>query len=119
LTKLDTANVTGADQLIGQLCTDWIFYLAGLSWVDRGEREADRCFNENARLPAVVAACTAQHGAGFVYYSTEYVFDGVNGAYDDAASLCPIKVRGRSKLAAEQQLLNVNPATLLVRTTVV
>jgi len=119
LIELDAANVTAVEHLIDHLHPDWVFYPAGLSWVDLCEREAARCFDENVRVPVAVAACAARQGAGFVYYSSEYVFDGEGGPYDEAAAPRPINVYGRSKLAAEQELPGVNPATVLVRTTVV
>lgn len=119
LIELDAANGPAVEHLIDQLHPDWVFYPAGLSWVDLCEREAGRCFDENVRVPLAVATCAARQGAGFVYYSSEYVFDGEGGPYDETAAPRPINVYGRSKLAAEQELPGVNSATVLVRTTVV
>jgi dTDP-4-dehydrorhamnose reductase len=119
LVALDTADLVAVEQLLERLRPDWIFYPAGLSWVDLCEREPDRCFAENVRWPVAVAASAARQGAGFVYFSSEYVFDGKAGPYDEMAVPHPLSVYGRSKLAAEQGLLNVNPVLVLVRTTVV
>ena len=66
-----------------------------------------------------VAATAAQLGAGFVYFSSEYVFDGDAGPYDEQAAPYPLSAYGRSKLAAEHELVSVNPAVTIVRTTVV
>jgi dTDP-4-dehydrorhamnose reductase len=117
LIPLNTVDLTAVDRLLDRLSPDWIFYPAGLSWVDHCERESDRCFFENVHLPVTVAARAARQRAGFVYFSSEYVFDGLAGPYDEAAPPRPINVYGRSKLAAEQELLNVNTTAILVRTT--
>lgn len=119
LVALNTVNLMAVDQLLDRLWPDWVFYPAGLSWVDLCERESDRCFFENVHLPTAVAVRAARHGAGFVYFSSEYVFDGAAGPYDETATSRPINVYGRSKLVAEQELLNVNTEVILVRTTVV
>ncbi len=116
---LNTVNLTAVDQLLDRLSPDWVFYPAGLSWVDLCERESERCFFENVHLPAAVAARAARQGAGVVYFSSEYVFDGAAGPYDETAPPRPINVYGHSKLAAEQELFNVDTAVVLVRTTVV
>jgi dTDP-4-dehydrorhamnose reductase len=119
LMALDAADGMAVEKLLGQLRPDWVFYPAGLSWVDLCEREAERCFFENVQLPVAVAARAAWHGAGFVYFSSEYVFDGVAGPYAETATARPMNVYGRSKLAAEQELLHVSTEVILVRTTVV
>ncbi|MBP7687510.1 MAG: SDR family oxidoreductase [Thermoflexales bacterium] len=119
LIALDTADSNAVEQLLGRLQPDWIFYPAGLSWVDLCECESERCFNENVRWPVAVATLAAQQGVGFVYFSSEYVFDGEAGPYDEQAVPRPLSVYGRSKLAAEHELVTVNPAVTIVRTTVV
>ncbi|MBI5566315.1 MAG: SDR family oxidoreductase [Chloroflexi bacterium] len=119
LIALDTADSSAVEQLLARLQPDWIFYPAGLSWVDLCERESERCFAENVYWPVAVATLAAQHGTGFVYFSSEYVFDGEAGPYDEQAAPRPLSVYGRSKLAAEHELVNVNSSVTLVRTTVV
>ena len=119
LVALDTADSAAVEQLLERVQPNWIFYPAGLSWVDLCERESERCFVENVRWPVAVAERAARQGAGFVYYSSEYVFDGEAGPYDEQAVPRPVNAYGRSKLAAEQELLDVNSAVVLVRTTVV
>ena len=117
LAPLDAAHLAAVDQLLNRFRPDWVFYPAGLSWVDQCEREGDRCFIENVRWPVTVAAHAARQGAGFVYFSSEYVFDGEAGPYDETAQPHPLSAYGRSKLAAEHELLNIKPAVVIVRTT--
>jgi dTDP-4-dehydrorhamnose reductase len=54
-----------------------------------------------------------------VYLSTEYVFDGRDGPYDEQRPITPISAYGRSKAEGEAAVLDADPAALLVRTTVV
>ena len=41
-------------------------------------------------------------GAGFVYYSSDYVFDGVDGPFGEDDAPRPISVYGKSKHEGEQ-----------------
>ncbi len=52
-------------------------------------------------------------------YSTEYVFDGVAGPYDEEDLTRPLSVYGISKLEGERAVLEADPNALIVRTTVV
>jgi dTDP-4-dehydrorhamnose reductase len=119
LVELDTTDSQAVIQLIESVQPDWVFYPAGLSWVDFCEREPDRCFFENVQLPVQVADFAADRGAGFVYFSSEYVFDGRAGPYDETAEPNPLNVYGKSKLAAERQLADRIGRLIIVRTTVV
>ena len=52
-----------------------------------------------------------------IVLSTDYIFDGQDGPYDEAATPNPLGVYGMSKLAAEMAVAG-RPDTLIVRTTI-
>lgn len=54
-------------------------------------------------------------GAAVTFISTDYVFGGKGGPYDEATSPYPLNAYGRQKLAGEQIVLSV-PGNLVVRT---
>ena len=78
----------------------------------------------NADGPAALAAATPV-ATPFVYFSTEYVFDGgatgpaSRGPYTEDSPTHAISVYGRSKLLGEQLVLAARPDALIIRTTVV
>jgi dTDP-4-dehydrorhamnose reductase len=47
---------------------------------------------------------TVEIGAPFVYFSSEYVFDGENGPYSENAACNPLNEYGRQKLECEQMI---------------
>jgi dTDP-4-dehydrorhamnose reductase len=55
-------------------------------------------------------------GASFAFISSDYVFDGRHGPYDENAPTNPINVYGAHKLEAERVVMAANPANLVVRT---
>jgi dTDP-4-dehydrorhamnose reductase len=119
LLPLDVRNSQALEACILNQEPEAIFIPAGWTWVDGCESDPERALLENATAPAQAAKAAAQLGARFVYYSTEYVFDGVKGPYDEDASVHPLGAYARSKLEGERLVLAANPRALILRTTVV
>ncbi|MBI2203481.1 MAG: SDR family oxidoreductase [Candidatus Rokubacteria bacterium] len=116
---LDLADTAATARLIETVAPDWVFCPGGLTHVDGCERDADAAFRINRDGPTAAARAAAACGAGFVYYSTEYVFDGRGGPYGEDDPVSPISVYGVSKLEGERGVRAGNPRALVIRTTVV
>ncbi len=89
---------------------DCVFFPAALTWVDRCEAEPAEAMRVNRDAPAAAARAAAKQGAPLVFYSTEYVFDGERGDYDEDSTPSPTSVYGRSKLEGERAVLDGEPA---------
>jgi len=98
---------------------DAVFYAAAYTHVDGCEDDPATAFAVNRDAPAAAAQAAARRGAAFVFYSSEYVFDGVAGPYAEDDPVRPVSVYGRSKLEGEQRVLEAHPDAVVVRTTVV
>jgi len=96
-----------------------IFLTGALTHVDYCEEHADEAFAINVEGPRAVAETARAAGARLVFYSTEYVFDGNAGPYDEEEPPSPLSVYGRSKLAAERAISAIDENALILRTTVV
>ncbi len=116
---LDITDAAATERLIAATPVDWVFCPAGFTWVDGCEDHPDEATAANRDAPAAAARAAARRGAAFVYYSTEYVFDGTGGPYAEDAPVHPVSVYGRSKLEGERAVLAGNPRAIVVRTTVV
>ena len=111
-----------ADEMLGCYPLDAIFCVGGMTNVDACEDSPEVAFAANASGPGVLAAYARKRAARFVYFSTEYVFDGSvehGGPYLETDVPRPLNVYGRSKLDGEHAVLDANPDALVVRTTVV
>jgi dTDP-4-dehydrorhamnose reductase len=108
-----------AAALIARAGADAVVVAAGMTWVDGCERQPELAAAVNRDGPAALAGAAAGAGARTVYLSTEYVFDGHDGPYDERRPITPISVYGQSKAEGEAAVLEADPAALLVRTTVV
>jgi len=116
--QADASNALRMRALLEETMPDWVFYPAGFSWVDGCERDPLLSYNSNVKWPVDIATVAGEFGAGFTYYSSEYIFDGRQGPYTEEAKPNPLNVYGRHKLETEQSLPLVT-RTLIVRTTVV
>lgn len=116
--SLDVADHAATRNLIEQAAAEAVFFAAGSTHVDGCEADPALAFVTNRDAPAA-AARAARTRAAFVFYSTEYVFDGVAGPYAEADPVRPLSVYGRSKQEGEAAVLDANPDALVIRTTVV
>lgn len=116
---LDIRDPAAVEHAVTFVKPDWIFCPAALSFVDYCEDHADEAFAINRDAPLHLARMGQRIGAAFVFYSTDYVFDGVGGPFTEEDPARPLGVYGQSKLEAEQALLGAVPRTLVLRTSVV
>lgn len=116
LVPFDAANPNTAEWIAAQRA-DVVFYPAGFTWVDGCERDPARARSANVTQPLMVARAAAKAGGRFVYYSTDYLFDGVSGPYQESDASRPLNVYGEAKLEAERALLEaLGPSVLVIRT---
>lgn len=117
LVRLDAAETAHARAWLQAQRPHVVFYPAGFTWVDGCERDPERAFAANRDQPLALATAAAESGARFVAFSTDYVFDGAAGPYDEAAPTNPLSVYGRAKRDAEDQLHRaLGQAALTIRT---
>ncbi len=96
---------------------DVIFYPAGFTWVNGCERDPARAYSANLEQPLNIAKAAAESGSKFVYFSTDYVFDGVSGPYTEESPVNPLSAYGKSKYEAELALADaLGDSQLTVRT---
>lgn len=90
---------------------------AAYTAVDRAEDEPERAMAINGTAPGVLAEEAKKCGALLVHYSTDYVFDGTkNGPYTEEDIPSPLNVYGKTKLAGEDAIRNVDGSYLIFRT---
>lgn len=90
---------------------------AAYTAVDKAEAERDAALALNATAPGVLAACSAEAGAAFVHVSTDYVFDGDQGApYAESHPTSPVNFYGETKRLGEQAVLDAGGRAAVIRT---
>lgn len=85
--------------------------------VDLAETESEKAFAVNAEGVANLAQSCAQNNTVLIHVSTDYVFDGdTNISYSEDNFTNPQGVYGASKLKGEELALDINPKTVVIRT---
>ena len=87
--------------------------------VDGAEDHPERAFALNAEFPGALARYAKEIGVPLVHYSTNYVFDGVQGEYTESDAPSPLSVYGHSKHRGEQLLLDAGGQGYILRTAVI
>jgi len=115
--ELDIADSGSVQAAITKYKPWAIINTAGYVHVDEAENSAEQCYRENTDGPALLAEHCNTAGIKLVTFSSDLVFDGTKaGEYTEADMPAPRNVYGISKALAEQEVLNILPSALVVRT---
>jgi dTDP-4-dehydrorhamnose reductase len=114
---LDIADPAAVEHVIAFIRPDWVFCPGALTHVDYCEEHPEEAFAINRDGPLLAARMAKRVGAGFVYYSTDYVFDGACGPYGEDDPPNPLSQYGRSKLEGERAVLDAHRRSVVIRTT--
>jgi dTDP-4-dehydrorhamnose reductase len=119
LDLVSLATYADAERILNGHSLDAIYCIAGMTNVDGCEALPELAHNINCRGPELLAHAARRRGIHFVYFSTEYVFDGGDGPYREDGPANPLSVYGKSKWQGEQAVLAACSHALVLRTTVV
>jgi dTDP-4-dehydrorhamnose reductase len=115
--EIDITDRLRTLQNLKDLKPEFILNSAAFVDVDRCETDPDSAWRINALGSQNLALAAQELGAGLLYISTDYVFDGQSSEdYDEVAPVHPINHYGRSKLAGERLAAQICPRTYIVRT---
>lgn len=121
---LDGVDVVRADltdhevvnELIRERQPDWIIHCAADTSIDALESNPERAFRLNTQMARDVAKAAARVKASMLFVSTDSVFQGSGGPYDESDQPNPLNVYAHSKLQGEQAVHEELPGSLIVRT---
>ena len=115
--RLDVADLGSVRDAVGSTRPQLVVNAAAWNRVDDAETDREGAFRGNALGPRNLALATAEAGIPLLHVSTDYVFDGRAGRpYHEYDAPCPLSVYGRSKLAGETAVRELNPRHFVVRT---
>ncbi|WP_185288790.1 dTDP-4-dehydrorhamnose reductase [Chryseobacterium lactis] len=96
---------------------DYCINASAYTAVDLAETEKEKAFAVNADGVAYLAQACADFKTTLIHISTDYVFDGnTNLSYSEDDFTNPVGVYGASKRKGEELALEINPHTIILRT---
>ncbi|MFP3596165.1 dTDP-4-dehydrorhamnose reductase [Chryseobacterium sp. SIMBA_029] len=119
-TDSQTLDITNEDQVNDFFYDhkpDFCINASAYTAVDLAEKEEEKAFAVNAYGVAHLAQACVDHKSILIHVSTDYVFDGdTNLSYSEDDFTNPIGVYGQSKRKGEELALEINPKTVILRT---
>lgn len=97
----DLADVEATAIKVAEIKPDAILHIAAIANIDYAEQHQDEAVRVNTEVAARLATLAQEHGARFVFCSTDNVFDGKKGGYEETDMVEPVNFYGRTKVTAE------------------
>ncbi|MEJ2050298.1 MAG: dTDP-4-dehydrorhamnose reductase [Calditrichota bacterium] len=116
--KLDITNSQKCKDAIKEFVPEVIINAASFTDVDGCEKEKELCWQVNVKGVENLAKISRGLDIHLIHYSTDYVFDGKEGPYDETARPDPVGYYGKSKLASENVLQQIGCPFTVIRTCV-
>jgi dTDP-4-dehydrorhamnose reductase len=105
-------------KVIYEYCPDFIIHTAAFTNVDLSEKMREEAWKINVKGVEYIAEAARAIDAQIIHISTDYIFDGKGGPYDENALPNPIGYYGRTKLASENALKISGTLFTILRTNV-
>ncbi|NNF04670.1 MAG: SDR family oxidoreductase [Rhodothermales bacterium] len=99
--RLDITDSEDLRRTFLDFAPDVVVNCAALTQVDDCEEDRSRCWAVNTDAVAELAELCRTQGTRLIQVSTDFVFSGEDGPYEEDARPDPVNYYGRSKLAAE------------------
>ncbi len=117
--EMDILNPENVKSVIEKYKPDAIIHTAAMTNVDTAEEQKELAYALNVEAVATLISVCEPHNIQLVHLSTDFVFDGVNGPYDELAPPNPLSYYGETKLRAEELIKNSPCKWAILRTIIV
>ncbi len=114
--KLDLTDNEKIIQTLQETKPDRIIHLAAMTDVNLCETEKELATLLNVNATKILAKESAKQNIFFVYVSTDYVFDGIQGMKKENDTTNPLGFYGKSKLEGELSLNDLASGWCIART---
>ena len=116
LTSFETVNGEMVNGVMRQIQPDVVIHTVGLTSVEGCEADPDLAHRLNVESAHYVAKVANTLGARLVHISTDHLYDGASPWQREEDTPCPLNTYARTKLQAEEAVLQACPDALVLRT---
>jgi len=114
--SLDATDADAVSEIVGELEPTLIILPAAYANVNGCETDRTLAHKNNVGIVKNVLDAAGDN-AKLVFFSSDYLFDGKNGPYDEEAKPNPLNYYGKLKLECEQAIASSGKQHLIIRTT--
>lgn len=115
---LDITNKDQLSRVFNKYKPEVVFNTAAMTNVDLCELEKDLCKKVNVKAVEYLADICFDLDAHLIHISTDFIFDGNDGPYNEDDVACPLSYYGQSKLDSENILKSHKCKWTILRTIV-
>lgn len=113
---IDITNKENVEQLIIQYNPDFVINCAAITNVDRCQLQRNLSWSVNVEAVKNFTDICALTDTFLIQLSTDFIFDGLDGPYDEDSICSPVNFYGAAKFEAEKYLLKSNIKYTIIRT---
>ncbi len=117
--EMDITNEHQINNIIAFYKPHIIIHTAALTNVDTCHTQQNLCWQINVTAVSYLISACETNNIKLIHLSTDFIFDGQNGPYTEAAQPNPLSHYGQSKWAAEQLIMKANIKWAILRTILV
>lgn len=117
--SMDITNKANVDEVIDAFKPDVLMNTAAMTNVDQCETDKDDCWAQNVTAVEYLVDACQRNNTFLLHVSTDFIFDGSEGPYDEKAEANPISFYGWSKLAGEHIVTHSTIKWAIARTVLV
>lgn len=114
--KLDIMDEESIQRCFERVKPEVTIHLAALTDVDQCEKDRELALQMNSRSAESIAKASRKNGSHLIHVSTDYVFDGGKGMYNEKDIPNPISWYGESKLRGERAVEQYASSWCIART---
>lgn len=117
--SLDITNKERVKKTVKEYKPDIIINAAAYTNVDGCETERELSWRVNVDAVKNLIIASRYYSSKIIHVSTDYIFDGVYGGYDENATPNPLSFYGKAKLASENALTASGVNFAVIRTMII
>ena len=114
--KMDLLNHEMISNVMSEKKPDVVIHLGAMTAVDLCDAQQDNALKINSQATEILAKECSKINSFMVYVSTDYVFDGNTGMYEENDTANPLGFYGKSKLLGEKSIQNFSSNWCIART---
>ena len=117
--SMDICNKANVDEVIDQVKPDHIIHTAAMTQVDACELDHEACDKANVEAVQYIVDAAERNNCHLVHISTDFIFNGEEGPYDEEGTPDPLSYYGNAKWKGEQIVQKSNLRWAILRTILV
>lgn len=117
--EMDILDPLNVKEIVEKYQPDAIVHTAAMTNVDTCESEKELAYQLNVEAVKTLVSLCELHNIQLVHLSTDFIFDGAQGPYDELAAPNPLSYYGITKLEAEELIKSSTCRWAILRTIIV